>query len=136
MHQKSECCLFISTDLHEVTVMLAVSLQAEPAEQIFLPSLHQLIEDVEVSLAVVLVDHTGLLQQVTQDMTTDCTTLREKGHPQRLVNAENELWNHCMKCNEDISGHLVVKLDVHVFPKAAWVVILQGFGISESLEDI
>lgn len=61
--------------------MLAVSLQAEPAEQVFLPSLHQLIEDVEVSLAVVLVDHTGLLQQVTQDMTTNCTTLREKGNP-------------------------------------------------------
>lgn len=30
----------------------------------------------------------------------------------------------------------MVELDVHVFSKAAWVVILQGFGISESLECI
>lgn len=72
---------FFSTDLHQVSVVLAVSLQAEPAEQIFLSSLHQLIEDVEVSLSVVLVDHTGLLQQVTQDVTTNCTALREKGNP-------------------------------------------------------
>lgn len=68
------------TDLHQVTVVLAVSLQAEPAKQIFLSSLHQLIEDVEVSLPVVLVDHAGLLQQVTQDVTTNCTTLRTKGN--------------------------------------------------------
>lgn len=30
----------------------------------------------------------------------------------------------------------MIELDVHVFPKAARVVILQGFGISESLGDI
>lgn len=29
----------------------------------------------------------------------------------------------------------MVKLDVHVFPEAARVVVLQGFGISESLEE-
>lgn len=59
--------------------MLAVSLQAEPAEQIFLSSLHQLIEDVKVPLPVVLVHHTRFLQQITQDVTTNCTTLRDKG---------------------------------------------------------
>lgn len=59
--------------------MLAVSLQAEPAEQIFLSSLHQLIEDVKVPLSVVLVHHAGFLQQITQDVTADCTTLRGKG---------------------------------------------------------
>lgn len=29
----------------------------------------------------------------------------------------------------------MVELDVHVFPKAAWVVVFQGFGISESLQE-
>lgn len=58
--------------------MLAVSLQAEPAEQILLSSLHQLIENVEVSLTVVLMNHTGLLQQVTQDVTANCTSLEDK----------------------------------------------------------
>lgn len=73
--------VFCSTDLHQVPVVLAVSLQAEPAEQIFLSTLHKLVEDVEVSLSVVLVDNTGLLQQVAQDVTTNCTTLREKDNP-------------------------------------------------------
>lgn len=66
--------------------MLAVSLQAEPAEQIFLSSLHQLIEDVKVPLSVVLVHHTGFLQQITQDVTTNCTTLGDKAKcPDLLV---------------------------------------------------
>lgn len=105
--------------------MLAVPLQAEPTKQIFFSSLHQLIEDVEVSLAVVLVDHTGLLQQVTQDMTTNCSTLREKGNPCLSVESKSlhgcvMLSSHChLQCKEDSSAHLVVKLDVHVFPKAA-----------------
>lgn len=81
MNEVCVCLFFFSTDLHQVTVVLAVSLQAKPAEQIFLTSLHQLIEDVEVSFSMVLVDHTGLLQQVTQDVTTNCTSLREKGNP-------------------------------------------------------
>lgn len=67
--------------------MLAVSLQAEPAEQILLSSLHQLIEDVEVSLSVVLVDHAGLLQQVAQDVTANCTALREKCNPSPSISA-------------------------------------------------
>lgn len=67
--------------------MLAVSLQAEPAEQILLSSLHQLIKDVEVSLSVVLVDHAGLLQQVAQDVTANCATLREKGNPSPSISA-------------------------------------------------
>lgn len=79
--------LFISADLHQVSVMLAFSLQAEPAEQILLSSLHQLVEDVEVSLSVVLVDHAGLLQQVAQDVTANCTTLRERDHPLPSISA-------------------------------------------------
>lgn len=71
---------FSLTYLHQVTVVLAVPLQAEPAEQIFLSSLHQLVEDMEVSLSVVLVDHAGLLKQVTEDVTTNCTALGEKGN--------------------------------------------------------
>lgn len=67
--------------------MLAVPLQAEPAEQTFLSSLHQLVENVKVSLSVVLVDHAGLLQQVTQDVTPNCTTLGEKSHLLALVSA-------------------------------------------------
>lgn len=66
--------------------MLAVPLQTEPAEQIFLSSLHQLIEDVKVPLSMVLVHHTGFLQEITQDVTTNCTTLGDKGKcPDTLI---------------------------------------------------
>lgn len=65
------------TDLHEVSVKLAVSLQAQPPQQVLFSSLHQLVENVEIPLTVVLVDHAGLLQQVAQDVTADCTALRE-----------------------------------------------------------
>ena len=35
----------------------------------------------------------------------------------------------------EVSIHLMVKLDIHVLPKATRVVVLQGFGISEGLRE-
>lgn len=63
-------CLFICfvfclpTDLHKISVKLAVPLQAQPPQQVLFPSLHQLVEDVEIPFTMVLVDHPGLFQQV------------------------------------------------------------------------
>lgn len=56
--------------------MLGISLQAQLAEQLVLSSLHQLIEDVEVSLSVILMSDPGLLQQVVQDMATNGIPLK------------------------------------------------------------
>lgn len=51
--------------------MLGISLQAQLVEQVVLSSLHQLIEDVEVSLPVILMYDPGLLQKVVQNMAAD-----------------------------------------------------------------
>lgn len=59
--------------------MLAVSLQAHLVQQVVLPSLHQLVEDVEVSLPVILMHHPRLLQQVVQDMSSDSIPLWASG---------------------------------------------------------
>lgn len=50
--------------LGEVVVLLGVSLQAQPVQQVVVPSFHHLIEDVKVSLSVILMHDPRLLQQV------------------------------------------------------------------------
>lgn len=60
---------------NEVLVLLRVPLQAQPSQQVLFPSLNQLIENVEVSLSVILVDHAGLLQQVVDDVASHWSTL-------------------------------------------------------------
>ena len=57
-----------ATYLHEIIVVQAVSLKTELVQKIFLSSLHQLVEDVEVPLSVVLMHHPGLLQQIVEDV--------------------------------------------------------------------
>ena len=54
--------------LREIVVVQAVSLKTELLQKIILSSLHQLVEDVEVPLSVVLMDHPGLLQQIVEDV--------------------------------------------------------------------
>lgn len=56
------------THLDQVLVLLSVPLQAQTPQQVLLPSFNQLIENVEVPLSMVLVDHAGLLQQVVDDV--------------------------------------------------------------------
>lgn len=68
--------VFLPTYLHKISVKLAVPFQAQPSQQVLFSSLNQLVKYVEISLTMVLVDHPGLLQQVAQDVTTDCTSLR------------------------------------------------------------
>lgn len=55
--------------------MLAVSLQAQLMQQVLLSSLHQLVEDVEVSLPVILMHDPRFLQQVVQDMSSNSIPL-------------------------------------------------------------
>lgn len=61
--------------LGEIVVMLGVSLQAQLVQEVVLSSLHKLVEDVEVSLPVILMHDPRLLQQVVQDMTPDSVAL-------------------------------------------------------------
>jgi len=72
-----------STHLGEVVVTLAASLQAQPAQELLLSSLHQLVEDVEVSLSVILMHDSGLLQQVVEDVASDSTPLWAHGPQHR-----------------------------------------------------
>jgi hypothetical protein len=51
-------------------VFLGVSLQSQLAEKVLFSSLEQLVENMEVPLAVVLVHNTGFLQQVVEDVAT------------------------------------------------------------------
>lgn len=62
--------------LGEVAVLLGVSLQAQLVQQVVVPSFHELIEDVEVSLPVILMHHPRLLQQVVQDVAPDGVPLQ------------------------------------------------------------
>lgn len=55
--------------------MLGVSLQAQLVQEVVLSSLHELVEDVKVSLPVILMHDPRLLQQVVQDMTSDSVAL-------------------------------------------------------------
>lgn len=50
--------------LGEIVVLLGVSLQAQLVQQLVVPSFHYLIEDVKVSLPVILMHNPRLLQQV------------------------------------------------------------------------
>lgn len=61
--------------LGEIVVMLGVSLQAQLVQEVVLSSLHKLVEDVEVSLPVILMHDPRLLKQVVQDMTPDSVAL-------------------------------------------------------------
>lgn len=58
----------LDTYFDQELVLLRVPLQAQASQQVLFPSLDQLIENVEVPLPVVLVDHAGLLQQVVDDV--------------------------------------------------------------------
>lgn len=65
-----------ATHLHQVQVALGVAFQAQPAQRLLFAPLQQLIENVEVPLPVVLVDHAGLLQEVTENVASHRGTLR------------------------------------------------------------
>lgn len=67
----------------QVLVLLGVPLQAQAPQQVLLPSLDQLVEDVEVPLAVVLVHHAGLLQQVVDDVASHRGSLPAGQRPGR-----------------------------------------------------
>lgn len=71
------------THLDQILVLLGVPLQAQTSQQVLLPSLNQLIEDVEVPLPVVLVNHTGLLQQVVDDVASHRGALPTCRWPER-----------------------------------------------------
>lgn len=60
-------------------VVLRVSFQVQCVEQVVVPSIQKLVEDVEVPLTVVLVNYTGFLQQVVQDVSAHwCPLVTEK----------------------------------------------------------
>lgn len=61
--------------LDQVLILLCVSLQAEPSQQVLLSSLDYLVENVEIPFSMVLVDHPRLLQQVVNDVAADGSTL-------------------------------------------------------------
>lgn len=67
----------------QVLVLLTVPLQAQAPQQVLLPSFDQLIENVEVPLSVVLVDHAGLLQQVVDDVASNWCALPPRERPGR-----------------------------------------------------
>lgn len=61
--------------LHQILVLLCVLFQAQPPQQIILSSFNELIEDVEVPLAMALVYDAWFLQQVIYDVTPYRSTL-------------------------------------------------------------
>lgn len=65
-------------------ILLWVLLKAQPPEQVLLPSLQQLVEDVEVPLAVVLVHNSGFLQEVVQDVAPNRSPLNQTRHVERV----------------------------------------------------
>lgn len=71
------------TYFDQALVLLRVPLQAQPPQQVLLPSLDQLVENVEVPLPMVLVDHAGLLQQVVDDVASHRGTLSTGQRPER-----------------------------------------------------
>lgn len=74
-----------SRDTHfdQVLVLLSVPLQTQAPQQVLLASFNQLIENVEVPLAVVLVDHARLLQQVVDDVASHGCALPPRQRPRR-----------------------------------------------------
>lgn len=78
-------------------VFLRVPLEAQCPQQIVLASLQQLVEDVEAPLAVALVHHAGLLQQVVQEVTPHRQPLREvrerDGGGVRTVTGSFSMWS-------------------------------------------
>lgn len=66
----------------QVLVLLGVPLQAQTSQQVLLSSLDQLVEDVEVPLPVVLVDHAGLFQQVVDDVASHRGALPTRRRPE------------------------------------------------------
>ncbi len=58
--------------------MFSVLLQAQVSHQVFLSSLHQLVENMKVSLTMVLVNHSRLFQQIAEDVATNSISLRIK----------------------------------------------------------
>lgn len=71
------------TDFDQILVLLGVPLQAQTSQQVLLSSLDQLIEDVEVPLPVVLVNHAGLFQQVVDDVASYRGALPACQRPER-----------------------------------------------------
>lgn len=65
------------THLDQILIFLRVSFQFQCTEQIIVSSIQELIEDVEVPLAVVLVHHPRFLQQVVQDVSPHWCPLEE-----------------------------------------------------------
>lgn len=85
----------------------------------------------KVSLSVVLVDHSGLFQQIAEDMATDSISLR--------ITGSNLLYLLCYREIDQlyfhsISPNLAVKLNVHILPKTTRVIIFHRLCISKSLK--
>ncbi|KAG7275113.1 hypothetical protein CRUP_009473 [Coryphaenoides rupestris] len=82
-HQNHARELVRKTDLSQWDALVIMSgdgllFEAQLPQQVLLPTLDQLVEDVEVALAMVLVDHPRLLQQVVDDVATHRRPLEEE----------------------------------------------------------
>lgn len=77
------------THLDQILVLLWVSLKVQFIEQVVVCSIQELIEDVEVPLAVVLVHNPRFLQQVVQDVTAHRRSLGEVPQNDGKLNFQN-----------------------------------------------
>lgn len=67
----------------QVLVLLQVPLQAQVSQKVLITPLDQLVENVEVPLPVVLVDHARLLEQIVDDVTSYWGSLPTEQRPAR-----------------------------------------------------
>lgn len=58
-------------------ILLGALFQAQPPQQVLLPSFQQLVENVEVSLPMILMHDSGFLQEVVQDVAPNRSSLNQ-----------------------------------------------------------
>lgn len=88
------------THLHQVVVALRVPLQSQRGKQVVVPSIQELVEDVEVPLTVVLVHDARLLQQVVQDVTAYWRPLEGVTRNSRFNTLGLDVLNVCASIND------------------------------------
>lgn len=81
-------------------ILLWVLLEAQPPQQVLLPSFQQLVEDVEVPLAVVLVHNSGFLQEVVQDVAPDRSPLNQSRHVERVHQHKGKYFCFLVACSK------------------------------------
>lgn len=62
-------------NLYKIHVLPGIALQPKRLQQFFISALQQLVEDMEIPLPAVLVDNSGFLNQVAEDVSPYCTSL-------------------------------------------------------------